>query len=107
MIDFSDLSSRVQPVMYDTDVLKHGQIGGHCKLNKELLKKNSDFMSSLQSWGPEMQNFVELPQRTIENNSTACDRIITQPTIIMKIDASKLKTQKVTRLYITTSNLVV
>jgi len=75
--------------MYDTDVLSEGQIGGHCKLNKESLKENLDFMGSLQSWAPEIQYFTELPEVEDGNFGGSCDKVVSLPTIIMKIDASK------------------
>lgn len=73
--------------MYDTDVLKTGQIGGRCKLHSKLLKDNLEYMSSLQSWAPEIQHFVSLEDLTLE--SPFCDEIVDKPTLIMKIDASK------------------
>ncbi|CAG7661329.1 unnamed protein product [Allacma fusca] len=88
MIDFTDLEKRTKPVMYDTDVLKAGQIGGHCKLLKDNFKKAVGPMGSLQSWTPEIQNFVELNTRPLEPNSGLCDQVVTRPTIIMKIDAT-------------------
>lgn len=42
-------------------------------------------MSALQSWAPEVRNFVNLENRPAEK----CDRIIHKPTFIMKIDAGK------------------
>lgn len=41
-------------------------------------------MSALQSWAPEIRNFVSLPSRPADEH---CDRIINTPTYIMKIDA--------------------
>jgi EGF domain-specific O-GlcNAc transferase len=46
-------------------------------------------MSPLQSWAPEIRNFVELKKRPIENNE--CDIIIEKPTFILKLDAGKTK----------------
>lgn len=76
--------------MYDTDVLKDGDIRGYCDLNRDLLKKNLEFMGSLQSWGPELQHFTPLKQPITKNLTASCDRFIRIPTIIMKIDASNV-----------------
>lgn len=55
-------------------------------MNKELLDKQMDHMSALQSWAPEIRNFVELNERPIDE--TKCDLIYEKPVYIMKIDAS-------------------
>lgn len=60
--------------------------GGYCKLNKELLGKQLDHMSALQSWAPEIRNFVEFNERPIDTNK--CDLVYEKPVYIMKIDAS-------------------
>lgn len=114
MINFTDslLATEKQPWRYRTDVLREGQIGealaedlvamrkfskikfisqssgGYCKLNKELLGKQMDHMSALQSWAPELRNFVQLNERPIDENK--CDLVYEKPVYIMKIDASKL-----------------
>lgn len=87
MLNFTDLISRKEPIRYAMDVLKHGHIGGYCKLHQERLMNQCDHVSPLQSWGPELRNFVAMPHRPIENND--CDVIIEKPTFILKIDASK------------------
>lgn len=43
-------------------------------------------MSALQSWAPELVNFVTTSKRPIEEG--LCDITIDKPTYIMKIDAS-------------------
>lgn len=60
--------------------------GGYCKLNKELLNKQMDHISPLQSWAPELRNFAELPDRPIDEEK--CDLVYEKPVYIMKIDAS-------------------
>ncbi|XP_076048525.1 EGF-domain O-GlcNAc transferase isoform X2 [Oratosquilla oratoria] len=85
-IDFRDLSERKEPIRYSMDVLKDGQIGGRCKLNKELLLKNCDQISPLQSWGPELRNFQELTESV--KKGPMCDVWVEHPTYIMKIDAT-------------------
>lgn len=79
--------------MYDTDVLKKGQIGGYCKLLENNMKKSMGTISSLQSWTPELQHFTPLESRPMESNSTQCDVIVKRPTFIMKIDASKCRSE--------------
>lgn len=89
MIDFRRLVNRTTPVMYDMDVLTKGEIGGYCKLDKKLLDSQLDQMSPLQSWAPELQNFVEFDKPPLQKDSLMCDQIINTPTFLMKIDASK------------------
>jgi protein O-GlcNAc transferase len=86
MINFTDLIHRKEPFRWQNDVLKPGDIGGFCKFNKELLDTNSMFMSSLQSWAPELTNFKSLDQRPIA--SKMCDVVIEKPTFIMKLDST-------------------
>lgn len=89
MIDFRGLLNRTAPVMYDMDVLKPGQIGGHCKLDKKALKAEVSRLSSLQTWLPEIRNFGKLNESPVVNPDSVCDQIIRTPVYIMKIDASK------------------
>lgn len=42
-------------------------------------------MSALQSWAPELRNFVQMNERPIDANR--CDVVYEKPTFIMKIDA--------------------
>ncbi|XP_027215871.2 EGF domain-specific O-linked N-acetylglucosamine transferase isoform X1 [Penaeus vannamei] len=86
-IDFRDLASRKEPVLYNVDVLKHGQVSGHCKLDKSLHKANSDQISFLQSWGPELQHFTERKER-VQRNAEMCDVWVEDPAVIMKLDAT-------------------
>ncbi|XP_055390026.1 EGF domain-specific O-linked N-acetylglucosamine transferase [Condylostylus longicornis] len=83
-IDLSDISRNGKPFRYKTDVLKYGQIGGHCNLEKQKLDKEIDQLGALQSWAPELRFFksTELPL-----NEEECDLIIDKPTILMKLDA--------------------
>lgn len=61
--------------------------GGYCQLNQPLFDEQMDHMSPLQSWAPELRNFVELNERPIETEK--CDLVYEKPVYIMKIDASK------------------
>lgn len=87
MINFKALANREEPLRYKMDVLEEGGIGGYCKLYKDKLQEHADHISPLQSWGPEIRNFVQLLQRPIVEKD--CDVTIEKPTFVMKIDASK------------------
>lgn len=89
MINFTELANLKEPWRYRTDVLKTGQIGGYCKFNQDLLVDQMGHMGALQSWAPEIQNFVELKERPIDENK--CDLVYEKPVYIMKIDASKFE----------------
>lgn len=43
-------------------------------------------MSALQSWAPELRNFVAFDERPIDTDK--CDLVYEKPVYIMKIDAS-------------------
>lgn len=85
MIDFINLLKLKEPIRYNMDVLKKGQIGGHCELKESELKKAVDHMGALQSWAPELRFFEGKPN-VIDEHS--CDIVIKEPTFIMKIDAT-------------------
>lgn len=59
--------------------------GGYCKYHEERLKAQADHMSALQSWAPELTNFVQLSNKPIVDRS--CDIVVDKPTYIMKLDA--------------------
>ncbi|XP_071745170.1 LOW QUALITY PROTEIN: EGF domain-specific O-linked N-acetylglucosamine transferase [Lepeophtheirus salmonis] len=81
-IDFKTIpQKRNQVLRYDINVLKPGEIGGQCKLDSSLLKSQLQLMSSLQSWAPELRNFVSVKE-------LECDEIIETPTMIIKLDAT-------------------
>lgn len=63
-------------------------LGGYCALNKESLEDQLDHLSALQSWAPELRNFVELDERPIDTDK--CDLVYEKPVFIMKIDASNV-----------------
>ncbi|KAK7788871.1 hypothetical protein R5R35_011397 [Gryllus longicercus] len=86
MINFTDLSSRSEPIRYKMDVLKEGQIGGYCQLHKSRLDEECDHISPLQSWGPELRYFTQLSRRPIVEKD--CDVVIEKPTFVLKIDAT-------------------
>lgn len=56
-------------------------------MNRPLFDAQMDHMSPLQSWAPELRNFVELTDRPLTNAGN-CDLIFDKPVYIMKIDAS-------------------
>lgn len=86
MLNFTGLINRGNNLRYKMDILGPGQIGGHCKLHERRLKGEAEHMSPLQSWGPEMVNFVATNKRPIVDG--LCDVVIEKPTYIMKIDAT-------------------
>ncbi|XP_059352705.1 EGF domain-specific O-linked N-acetylglucosamine transferase-like [Daphnia carinata] len=86
-LDFRDLPARKESFRYKMDVLKKGQIGGKCKLDKFHLHSEATHQSPLQSWAPEIQHFEELSDM-VNEESQICDVFIDKPTFIMKIDAA-------------------
>lgn len=74
--------------MYDMDVLKAGEIGGHCTMDSSALQSEVGRLSALQTWLPELRNFEEIQQSPMEHPSTQCDQLIETPVYIVKIDAS-------------------
>lgn len=87
MMDFKSLLERDDLIRYNMDVLNQGQIGGHCRLNRERLMNETEHMGALQSWAPELRYFEETKFRPIADNGK-CDIIVEKPTYIMKIDAN-------------------
>ncbi|XP_042223724.1 EGF domain-specific O-linked N-acetylglucosamine transferase-like [Homarus americanus] len=86
-IDFRPLKHRKEVVHYHMDVLDSGQIGGHCRLNKNLLARQAVQISPLQSWAPELRHFTE-QEDTVAAGGRMCDLWVDTPTFIMKIDAT-------------------
>ncbi|CAH2066665.1 unnamed protein product, partial [Iphiclides podalirius] len=86
MLNFTGLIGRGDNLRYKMDILADGQIGGYCNLYKERLKEEAEHMSALQSWAPEMVNFVKTSYRPIYDD--VCDIVIEKPTYIMKLDAN-------------------
>ena len=82
-IDFRHIETSKHHDRYREDILKPGDIGGYCQLNREDLIKNGDHKSPLQSWFSELQVFTEINQ----NQSFHCDITITKPTIFIKLDS--------------------
>lgn len=87
MLDFRDLAKRNERIRYHMDVLGPGQMKGYCNLNETKLRNELDHMGALQSWSPELRNFVQ-SQKTLSNENEECDMFINTPTFLMKIDAS-------------------
>ncbi|XP_028176160.1 EGF domain-specific O-linked N-acetylglucosamine transferase [Ostrinia furnacalis] len=86
MLNFTGLVGRGNNLRYKMDILGPGQIGGYCNLYSERLLKEAEHMSALQSWAPELVNFVKTDKRPIP--SGICDVTIDKPTFIMKLDAA-------------------
>ncbi|KAF5269294.1 hypothetical protein FQR65_LT02595 [Abscondita terminalis] len=86
MINFTSLLNRDEPLRYKMDILKEGDVGGYCELHYDQLQGETDHISPLQSWGPELRYFTKLTRRPIQEGD--CDITIDKPTFIMKIDAA-------------------
>ncbi|CAF3974552.1 unnamed protein product [Rotaria sordida] len=82
-IDFRHIETSKHHDRYREDILKYGDIGGNCKLNRNDLIKNGDHKSPLQSWFSELQVFIEINDTNLFN----CDLYITKPTIFIKLDS--------------------
>ena len=82
-IDFRHTQTSTSDDRYREDILRPGDMGGHCQLNRDDLTKNSDQKSPLQSWASELQGFTEINQTA----SFQCDLSITTPTILIKLDS--------------------
>ncbi len=86
MFNFADLKSDSSNDRYREDLFKKGQVGGKCaKFDPEMLKKQGDHKSPLQSWYSELQLFENMEKNPIENNQ--CDIIINRPAYLIKLDA--------------------
>uniref|UniRef100_A0A8C7ZHS8 EGF domain-specific O-linked N-acetylglucosamine (GlcNAc) transferase n=1 Tax=Oryzias sinensis TaxID=183150 RepID=A0A8C7ZHS8_9TELE len=70
---------------FQEDFIQMGEIGGHCKLNKQALAAEGDHKSPLQSWYAELQTYTELDFHPMTDGH--CDIIIEKPTVFMKLDA--------------------
>jgi len=87
MLDFSSIAGRInrENLKYRMDIFEPGDVLlTGCKLDKELLDKNLELMSPLQSWAPEMRNLKVSKEYTDDQ----CDVIIDTPTYVMKLDAT-------------------
>ncbi|XP_043218564.1 EGF domain-specific O-linked N-acetylglucosamine transferase-like isoform X2 [Amphibalanus amphitrite] len=86
-LDFRELTKRRGELLrYKMDVLKPGQMAGHCRVDRDRLSSELEFMSALQSWSPEIQHLTQA-ERPLTGRPE-CDRVVTTPTYIMKLDAS-------------------
>ncbi|RNA43328.1 EGF domain-specific O-linked N-acetylglucosamine transferase [Brachionus plicatilis] len=83
--DFADLNSKYSNDRYREDIFKQGQVGGRCKLDSDLLRKNGDHKSPLQSWYSELQLFQEFETKPIDDKK--CDIVVNEPTFLIKLDA--------------------
>ena len=59
-----------------------GQIGGHCKLNVDLLRAQNGYKVNLGTWYSELEDYSELSFHPEER----CDEVVRKPTIFMKLD---------------------
>ncbi|RVE43829.1 hypothetical protein evm_011497 [Chilo suppressalis] len=86
MLNFTGLIGRGNNLRYKMDILGPGQIAGHCNYYSERLIKEAEHMSALQSWAPELVNFVRTAKIPIADKM--CDVVVDKPTYIMKLDAT-------------------
>ncbi|XP_055952447.1 EGF domain-specific O-linked N-acetylglucosamine transferase-like [Argiope bruennichi] len=85
MFDFKTLLNLPEPMRYRDDVIREGQVGGYCKVKKKTLKEHGQHKSPLQSWYAEFEHLTELPKPI---GDETCDLVISEPTFIMKLDAT-------------------
>lgn len=67
------------------DVLKEGEVGGHCHFKKDVHKNQNKNKSPLQSWFAELEHFTSLSVKPLQ--AGLCDVIVNRPTVFMKLDA--------------------
>ena len=69
------------------DIFQEGEVGGHCELNGELMKRQGAHKSPLQSWFAELAAYTSLKFKA--TSKYHCDQIITKPTVFIKLDAGR------------------
>ena len=69
------------------NIFNSGEVGGYCNLNKELLQKQGEHKSPLQSWYAELEEYTGLKFNPFSTDQ--CDEVITKPTVFIKLDAGK------------------
>lgn len=69
------------------DIFDNGEIGGHCKLDSDLLGRQGEHKSPLQSWFAELGQYASLKFKPTSEKH--CDEVVTRPTIFIKLDAGK------------------
>lgn len=84
-MDFKNLKTATSTDRFKEDVFKIGDIGGHCKFDKDLHHKQGAHKSPLQSWFAELENYTPLAKRPSDDGS--CDLVIDKPTFFIKLDA--------------------
>ena len=88
MVDLRDVQKEERSLRYQMDVLKQGEIGGSCKsFSREALERHFEYMAPLQSWSPELRNFVNISS-PLGEDSDHCDVVIEEPKYVMKLDAT-------------------
>ena len=70
------------------NIFEEGEVGGHCRLDKALLREQGDHKSPLQSWYAELEEYTGLDFNPFETEGE-CDLIIDKPSIVIKLDAGK------------------
>jgi len=87
-IDFTRLQDRVkgENLRYAMDLFMPGDVSVECDLNEDWLSQQLELLSPLQSWAPELRNLKK--SRSFEPKDKDCDLTFSQPTFIMKLDAT-------------------
>ncbi|XP_059152195.1 EGF domain-specific O-linked N-acetylglucosamine transferase-like [Physella acuta] len=70
---------------YREDVIRPGQVGGHCQLDVKALKSEGEHKSPLQSWFAELEHFTATDFYPLEGNQ--CELVFDKPTYLIKLDA--------------------
>ena len=92
LIDFKNLNSKNKNNRYRDDIIKPGDVGGHCELQKTAFLKQGDHRSPLQSWFAELGDFQNFDYKPIKDGK--CDVVFDEPTILIKLDMGMYKLEK-------------
>lgn len=83
--DFKNFNPDTTSDRFRGDVLKEGEVGGHCQFKKDIHKNQNKNKSPLQSWFAELEHYTSLSVKPIQGG--LCDVVVNRPTIFMKLDA--------------------
>ncbi|XP_019859719.1 PREDICTED: EGF domain-specific O-linked N-acetylglucosamine transferase-like [Amphimedon queenslandica] len=67
------------------NIFEPGEVGGHCRLDKPLLREQGGHKSPLQSWYAELEEYNGFDSDPFETGG--CDLIIDKPSVFIKLDA--------------------
>ncbi|XP_014671955.1 PREDICTED: EGF domain-specific O-linked N-acetylglucosamine transferase-like [Priapulus caudatus] len=83
--DLTKLNSKSRKTRYQENIFAKGDVGGRCKLKKNVLRNMGSHKSPLQSWYAELEMYTSLDYLPIQDGR--CDIVIDKPTFIVKLDA--------------------